>query len=117
MVSPVKKNFIWCWVWNFCYFNSPFCRARGHLIIFVLLFTTLASVCAYRRFVSTCIVSFLKSTNSVPDKEICNGGVACSLLKLGSLEKNIVASTFHSGLHSSSPFFVEKTTLHDLLPS
>ena len=23
-------------------------------------------------------------------KEVCNGGVACSLLKLGSLEKNII---------------------------
>ena len=51
------------------------------------------------------------------DKEVCNGGVACSLLNLGSLEKPVIASLFHSGLHSSSPFFVEKTTLHDLLPS
>ena len=50
-------------------------------------------------------------------KEVCNGGVACSLLKLGSLEKTVIASLFHSGLHSSSPFFVEKTTLYDLLPS
>ena len=50
-------------------------------------------------------------------KEVCNGGVACSLLKLGSLEKTVVASPFHSGLHSSSPFFVEKTTLQELLPS
>ena len=50
-------------------------------------------------------------------KEVCNGGVACSLLKLGSLEKTVTASLFHSGLHSSSPFFVEKTTLHELLPS
>ena len=49
--------------------------------------------------------------------QVCNGGVACSLLKLGSLEKTVIASLFHSGLHSSSPFFVEKTTLHDLLPS
>ena len=50
-------------------------------------------------------------------KEVCNGGVACSLLKLGSLEKTVIASLFHSGLHSNSPFFVEKTTLYDLLPS
>ena len=50
-------------------------------------------------------------------KEVCNGGVACSLLKLGSLEKTVTASLFHSGLHSSSPFFVEKTTLQELLPS
>ena len=55
--------------------------------------------------------------NGVGGKEVCNGGVACSLLKLGSLEKTVVASLFHSRLHSSSPFFVEKTTLHDLLPS
>ena len=50
-------------------------------------------------------------------KEVCKGGVACSLLKLGSLEKTVIASLFHSGLHLSSPFFVEKTTLHDILPS
>ena len=54
---------------------------------------------------------------SIVTKEVCNGGVACSLLKLGSLEKTVIASLFHSGLHSSSPFFVEKTTLYDLLPS
>ena len=40
-------------------------------------------------------------------KEVCNGGVACSLLKLGSLEKTVIASLFHSGL-DSAPFFVEK---------
>ena len=50
-------------------------------------------------------------------KDVCNGGVACSLLKLGSLEKTVTASLFHSGLHSSSPFFVEKNTLQELLPS
>ena len=33
-----------------------------------------------------------------PGKEVCNGGVACSLLKLGNLEKIIIASLFHSGL-------------------
>ena len=54
---------------------------------------------------------------AIETKEVCNGGVACSLLKLGSLEKTVIASLFHSGLHSSSPFFVKKTTLHDLLPS
>ena len=32
-------------------------------------------------------------------KEVCNGGVACSLLKLGSLEKTVIASVFHSDLH------------------
>ena len=49
--------------------------------------------------------------NTIQGKEVCNGGVACSLLKLGSLEKTVIASLFHSGLHSSSPSFVEKTTL------
>jgi len=37
--------------------------------------------------------------NGVFKKEVCNGGVACSLLKLGSLEKTVIASLFHSGLH------------------
>ena len=58
-----------------------------------------------------CILSILLT------KEVCNGGVARSLLKLGSLEKTVIASLFHCGLHSISPFFVKKTTLHDLLPS
>ena len=53
----------------------------------------------------------------IKGKEVCNGGVACSLLKLGSLKKTVTASLFHSGLHSSSLFFVEKTTQHELLPS
>ena len=35
-------------------------------------------------------------------KEVCNGGVACSLLKLGSLEKTVIASLLHSGLQSGS---------------
>ena len=37
-------------------------------------------------------------------KEVCNGGVACSLLKLGSLEKTVIASLFHSSLHSGTIF-------------
>ena len=41
-------------------------------------------------------------------KEVCNGGVACSLLKLGSLEKTVIASLFHSGLHPGTILFVEK---------
>ena len=45
-------------------------------------------------------------------KEVCNEGVACSLFKLENLEKTVTASLFHSGLHSSSPFFVKK--LHNL---
>ena len=66
------------------------------------------------------LVKYSSYSMGVPllaSKEVCNGGVACSLLKLGSLEKSVTASLFHSGLHSSSPFFVEKTTLHELLPS
>ena len=41
-------------------------------------------------------------------KEVCNGGVACSLLKLGSLEKTVIASLFHSGLHSGTIFLWKK---------
>ena len=37
-------------------------------------------------------------------KEVCNGGVACSLLKLESLEKTVIASLFRSGLHSGTIF-------------
>ena len=80
---------------------------------------------------STCLFSQRKSDDAVVcngpflyyvrvkgwvGKEVCNGGVACSLLKLGSLEKTVTAPLFHSGLHSSSPFFVEKTILQELLP-
>ena len=42
------------------------------------------------------------------DKEVCNRGVACSLLKLGSLGKTIIASLFHSGLHSGTIFLWKK---------
>ena len=35
---------------------------------------------------------------------VYNGGVACSLLKLGSLEKTIIASLFYSGWHSGTIF-------------
>ena len=42
--------------------------------------------------------------NAMVPKEVCNRGVACSLLKLGSLEKTIIASLFHSGLHSGTIF-------------
>ena len=38
------------------------------------------------------------------DKEVCNGWVACGLLKLGSLEKTVIASLFHFGLHSGTIF-------------
>jgi hypothetical protein len=41
-------------------------------------------------------------TDFMQTKEGCNRGVACSLLKLGSLEKTVIASLFHSGLHSGS---------------
>ena len=65
------------------------------------------------------ILSFSKHAQlyGATTKEVCNGGVACSILKLGSLEKTVTASLFHSGLHSGSPFFVKKTTLQELLPS
>ena len=48
-------------------------------------------------------------------KEVCNRGVACSLLKLGSLEKTVIASLLHSGLHSGTIFFVEKTMPYVIL--
>jgi hypothetical protein len=41
-------------------------------------------------------------------KEVCNGGVACSFLKLGSLEKTVIASLFYSGLHSGTIFLGKK---------
>ena len=47
-------------------------------------------------------------------KEVCNGGVACSLLKIGSLEETIIASLFHSGLHPGT-FFVEKMMSYVIL--
>ena len=37
-------------------------------------------------------------------KEVYNGGVACSLLKLECLEKTVIASLFHSGLHPGTIF-------------
>ena len=66
-------------------------------------------------------------------KEVCNGGVACSLLKLGSLEKTVIASLFHSGLHPGNivekkvicyskepqfmPFFDKKKTKKNMMPN
>ena len=46
----------------------------------------------------------LEASICVLTKEVCNRGVACSLLKLGSLEKTVIASLFHSGLHSGTIF-------------
>ena len=43
-------------------------------------------------------------SNGPTPKEVCNGGVASSLLKLGSLEKTVIASLFHSGLHPGTIF-------------
>ena len=48
-------------------------------------------------------------------KEVCNGGVACSLFKLGSLEKTIIASLNPSGLHPGNIFFVGKRCPMSLL--
>ena len=53
-------------------------------------------------------VCFLEEFEDTKNKEVCNRGVACSLLKLGSLEKTVIASLFHSGLHSGT-IFCEKT--------
>ena len=44
-------------------------------------------------------------------KEVCNGGVACSLLKLGSLEKTIISSLFHSGLLPGTIFCGKKDAI------
>ena len=41
-------------------------------------------------------------------KEVCNRGVACSLLKLGNLEKTVIASLFPSGLLSGTIFLWKK---------
>ena len=46
--------------------------------------------------------------DALQHKEVCNGGVTCSLLKLGSLEKTVIASLFHSGLHSGTIFLWKK---------
>ena len=48
-------------------------------------------------------------------KEVCNGGVACSPHKLGSLYKTVIASLFQSGLLSGTIFFVEKTLSYVIL--
>ena len=50
--------------------------------------------------------------NVVQCKEVCNEGVASSLLKLRSLEKTIIASLFHSGLHSGT-ISLQKTILSE----
>ena len=66
-------------------------------------------------------------------KEVCNGGVACSLIKLGGLEKTVIASLFHSGLHPGNivekkvicyskepqfmPFFDKKKTKKNMMPN
>ena len=52
-------------------------------------------------------------------KEGCNSGHGLSAaVKLGSLEKTVGTCLLHSGVCTmSSPFHVEKTALHNLLPS
>ena len=63
--------------------------------LFYLAFTTLtAKKTAYHEVLLT--------------KEVCNRGVACSLLELGSLEKIVITSLFHSGLHSGTIFMWKK---------
>ena len=62
-------------------------------------------------------IIFLKSVHSSKKDELCPGFEVKILtksvhrggvLKLGSLEKTVIASLFHSGLHSSSPFLWKK---------
>ena len=50
----------------------------------------------------------LACSKTFKGKEICNRGVAYSLLKLGSLKKTVIASLFHSGLHSGTIFLWKK---------
>ena len=47
-------------------------------------------------------------TGELKTKKVCNGGVTCSLLKLGSLEKTVIGSLFHSGVHSGTIFLWKK---------
>ena len=46
-------------------------------------------------------------SNGPTPNEVCNGGVASSLLKLGSLEKTVIASLFHF-VCTQTPFFCGK---------
>ena len=82
-----------------------------------VIFAESSSIQITNRQVDTTSDPVVPLADGLGGKEVCNRRVACSLLKLGSLEKTVIASLFHSGLHLSSPFFVEKTTLHELLPS
>ena len=51
-------------------------------------------------------------------KEGCNWGHDLpAAIKIGTLEKTVGASQLHSGVYYSSPFFVEKTALLNILPS
>ena len=70
------------------------CLARNRLPITIFLLHTFPSLIG--------LAGILKF------KEVCNGGVACSLLKLGSLKKTVIASLFHSGLHSGIIFLWKK---------
>ena len=56
---------------------------------------------------------FQKTNHSkeLPTKEVCNVGVACGLLKLGSLEKTIIGFLFHSGLLAPRHHFVVEKTM------
>ena len=54
----------------------------------------------------------------VVTKEGCNRGHGlAAAIKLESLEKTVGALSLHSGVYYSSPFFVEKTALLNILPS
>ena len=59
------------------------------------------------------LTGFIKQkVNRLKSKEVYNGGVACSLLHLRSLEKTVIASLFHSGLHSGNIFCGKNEAIH-----
>ena len=56
--------------------------------------------------------------NAIQNKEGCNWGHGLSAaIKIGTPEKTVGASLIALWCVLSSPFFVEKTALHNLLPS
>ena len=71
---------------------------------FILLYLFFSEDKCYTKTRISCSCSCYICSFCPVCKEVCNGGVACCLLKLGSLEKTIIASLFHSGLHSGTIF-------------
>ena len=67
--------------------------------------------------ISGMYLSYWKANGS-GNKEGCNWGHGLSAaIKLGSLEKTVGDLSLHSGVYHTSPFFVEKTALLNILPS